>query len=59
MAVELGYVHSGSGKKIKVKWDQGGGSVYVTQNGISWKNIGKAANANEAMNKAEAWVYDK
>ena len=31
--------------------------VYVSWAG--WSHVGKASSANEAMNKAEAWLYNK
>ena len=49
-----------SGKKrdsYEVKWVESSKRVYVSYAG--WTNVGKADSAREAMNKAEAWLYDK
>lgn len=54
---ELGKVKSGSGKEYKVYWDSSDKSVYVGYAGRTY--IGKASSANEAMNMAEAWLYNK
>ena len=56
-AIVIGRAKSGKGKSAEVKWDQANGDVYVSYAG--WSYIGKASSANEAMNKAEAWLYDK
>ena len=54
----LGRVKAGkSGKNYEVKWDQSSKNVYVSWAG--WSYVGKASSANEAMNKAEAWLFDK
>jgi len=53
----IGRVKSGKGASYEVKWDQSNRDVYVSYAG--WTGIGKASSANEAMNKAEAWLYDK
>jgi hypothetical protein len=53
-AVKLGYVKSPSGRKFEVKWDASSHDLYV-----EGRHIGKAANPTEAMQKAEASVYDK
>lgn len=54
----LGRVKAGnSGKTFEVKWDQSSKDVYVSWAG--WSHVGKASSANEAMNKAEAWLYNK
>lgn len=54
----IGRVKSGKERKsYEVKWDQSNRDVYVSYAG--WTGIGKASSANEAMNKAEAWLYDK
>ncbi|MHA1831079.1 MAG: hypothetical protein ACTSWR_06065 [Candidatus Helarchaeota archaeon] len=53
----IGKVKSGSGKSCEVKWDQTSKDVYVSHYG--WKFVGKASSANEAMTKAEAWLYNK
>lgn len=57
MASIIGKVKSGKGKTYEVKWDQSNKSVYVSWGG--WTNIGSASSASEAMNKAEAWLYNK
>ena len=56
-ATVIGSVKSGSGKTYEVKWDQLSKDVYVSYAG--WAHVGKTSSANEAMNKAEAWLYDK
>ena len=56
-ATIIGRVKSGSGKSYQVKWDQNDKNVYVSYAG--WTKIGQASSANEAMNKAEAWLYNK
>jgi hypothetical protein len=56
-ATIIGRVKSGGGKTYEVKWDQTGKDVYVSWGG--WSHIGKANSANEAMVKAEAWLYNK
>jgi hypothetical protein len=56
-ATVIGTVKSGSGKTYEVKWDQMSKDVYVSYAG--WAHVGKASSASEAMNKAEAWLYDK
>jgi hypothetical protein len=53
----IGSVRSGSGKKYEVKWDQFSKDIYVSWGG--WSHVGKASSANEAMNKAEAWLYNR
>ncbi len=53
----IGRVKSGSGKTYEVKWDQSNKDVYVSYAG--WSNAGKASSAGEAMNRAEAYVYNK
>ena len=58
MAVSvIGRVKSGSGKSYEVKWDQCSRDVYVAYAG--WSRVGKASSAKEAMNKAEAYLYNK
>lgn len=44
-------------KSFEVKWDSYDRNVYVSYAG--WTKIGLASSASEAMNKAEAWLYDK
>jgi len=56
-AIDIGKVKSGSGKTYEVKWDQLSKDIYVSYGG--WAHVGKASSANEAMNKAEAWLYNK
>lgn len=56
-ATVIGRVKSGKGSCYEVKWNQTNRDVYVSYAG--WSHIGKASSANEAMNKAEAWVYNK
>ena len=53
----IGRVKAGSGKTYEVKWDQSSKDVYVAYAG--WSHVGKASSANEAMNKAEAYLYNK
>jgi len=53
----IGRVKSGKGKTYEVKWDQSSRDVYVAYAG--WSHVGKASSANEAMNKAEAYLYNK
>jgi hypothetical protein len=56
-ATVIGRVKSGKGKSYEVKWDQVSNDVYVSYAG--WSLVGKASSAREAMNKAEAWLYNK
>ena len=56
-ATVIGKVKTGSGKSFEVAWNQSDKTVYVSWAG--WTNVGKAFTANEAMNKAEAWLYNK
>lgn len=53
----IGRVKSGSGKSYEVKWDSVSKEAYVSYAG--WTYLGKAYSASEAMNKAEAYLYDK
>ena len=53
----IGKVKSGSGKNYDVKWDQSNRAVYVSYAG--WTGVGDASSASDAMNKAEAWLYNK
>jgi hypothetical protein len=54
----IGRVTSGRSKRsVEVKWDPADKEVYVAYAG--WSRVGKAGSAGEAMNKAEAWLYDK
>jgi len=55
---KLGRVKSGKTKKhYEVKWNSYTFEVYVEWGG--WTYAGKAYSAGEAMNRAEAWLYDK
>ncbi len=56
-ATVIGSVKSGKGKSYEVKWDQSSRDIYVAYAG--WSHVGKASSASEAMNKAEAWLYNK
>ena len=57
-AEKIGSVKSGkSQKSFDVKWDQSNRDVYVSYAG--WTSVGKASSAREAMNKAEAYLYNK
>jgi len=56
-ATVIGRVKSGKGNSYEVKWDQSSRDAYVAYAG--WTSVGKASSANEAMNKAEAWLYNK
>lgn len=57
-AEKIGRVKSGRTREsYEVKWNQASGDVYVSWAG--WTNVGKARTANEAMNKAEAYMYNK
>jgi hypothetical protein len=56
-AMVIGRVKAGSGKTYEVKWNQADRNVYVAWGG--WTKVGQASSANEAMNKAEAWLYNK
>ncbi len=57
-ATVIGKVKSGStNKSYEVKWDQSSKDVYVSYAG--WTRVGEASSARDAMNKAEAWLYDK
>lgn len=54
----IGSVKSGKNRKeYEVKWDSYDHIVYVSYAG--WTKAGKASSATEAMNVAEAWLYDK
>jgi len=55
---KIGSVKSGKSiKSFDVKWDQSSGDVYVSWAG--WTSVGKASSAREAMNKAEAYLYNR
>ncbi|KAF0154037.1 MAG: Uncharacterized protein FD159_2701 [Syntrophaceae bacterium] len=56
-AAVIGRVKSGKGQSFEVKWEQSSRDVYVSYAG--WSHVGKASSANEAMTKAEAWLYNK
>ncbi len=53
----IGRVKSGSNKSYEVKWDSVSKDAYVSYAG--WSSVGKAYSASEAMNKAEAYLYNK
>lgn len=54
----IGRVKSGrTRKKYDVKWDSSDRNVYVSWAGDT--RAGKASSASEAMNLAEAWLYNK
>lgn len=52
--VLLGRVKSPSGKSYEVKWDPNNHDLYIGGN-----HVGKASTPTEAMQKAEAWAYNK
>lgn len=54
---EIGKVKSGKGNTYYVKWDSSSHDVYVSYAG--WASCGKASSAGDAMNRAEAYLYDK
>ena len=57
-AQKIGRVKSGRNRKTyEVKWDASSKDVYVSYAG--WSFVGKANSAGQAMNIAEAWLYDK
>ena len=56
-ATIIGRVKSGSNKSYEVKWDQYNKAIYVSYAG--WSHVGEASSAGDAMNKAEAWLYNK
>ena len=56
-ATVIGRVKSSKGKSYEVKWDSYSKDTYVSWGG--WSSVGKASSAREAMNKAEAWLYNK
>jgi len=57
-ATVLGRVTSGKSRKSdEVKWNQSDRNVYVSWAG--WTKVGQASSAGEAMQKAEAWLYNK
>ncbi len=53
----IGTVRAGSGKTYQVKWDPASKEVYVSYAG--WSSCGQASSAGDAMNKGEAYVYNK
>jgi hypothetical protein len=53
-AIVLGHVNTPSGKKYEVKWDASTHDIYV-----QGRHVGKAYSPTEAMQKAEASVYNK
>lgn len=57
-SIKLGYVKSGkTKKKYEVKWNSYSHEVYVDWG--CWTKVGHAYSAGEAMNRAEAWLYNK
>ncbi len=44
-------------KSYEVKWDPLDRHVYVSYAG--WTKAGTASSASQALNVAEAWLYDK
>lgn len=57
-AEKIGSVKSGKSRKsFDVKWNQSSRDVYV--NWAGWTSVGKASSARGAMNRAEAYLYDK
>jgi len=46
-------------KSCEIKWDQNSKDIYVHLAFDNWTHIGKASSANEAMVKAEAWLYNR
>ena len=55
---QLGKVNSGSNKKYEAKWYPSSGEIYVAYAG--WTKVdGRAHNAREAMNMAEAFLRNK
>lgn len=55
---DIGKVRGGkSGKNYSVYWDSSSKDIYVGYAGRS--HAGNASSAQDAMHKAEAWVYDK
>lgn len=53
----IGRLKSGAGQKYDVKWDHVRRDTYVSYAG--WAYCGVASTASEAMNKAEAFLYDR
>jgi hypothetical protein len=54
----IGSVKSGKTRKsFQVKWNPNDRNVYVSYAG--WTKAGQASSASQAMNVAEAWLYDK
>jgi len=54
----IGRVTGGKSRKsFEVKWDSSSRDVYVHVAG--WTHCGKASSASDAMNRAEAHVYNK
>jgi hypothetical protein len=56
-ATVIGSVKAGSGKSYDVKWDTHAKDIYVSYAG--WTHCGKASSAGDAMNRAEAFLYNK
>lgn len=62
MSNVVGKVKTASGKTYEVKWSGGDRTVYVSPSGSLWGDstkIGQASSAQEAMQKADAWGYNK
>lgn len=65
MAMEtLGTVKSGSKKSWEVKWDSKSREVRVIYRGgffggMVYHDVGKASSAQEAMRRAEAFLYNQ
>jgi hypothetical protein len=60
---KIGSVKSGKGNKCDVEWNPSTKDVYVSVSsgffGDNYIYAGKASSAGEAMNIAEAFVYDR
>jgi len=56
-ATVIGRVRSGKGKTYEVKWDSLSRDVYVAYAG--WTHAGKASSVTDAMQKSEAYLYNK
>jgi len=59
---KLGTVKSGKTRRsFEIKWNPSSHEVYVAYGGwtYTWTYVGKAYSATEAMNRAEAWLYNK
>jgi len=56
-AEKIGWVKSGKGSSYEVKWSPITHEIYVSYAG--WSYVGKASSPRQAMQKAEAWLYNK